>query len=136
MPRGAGRVPPGRMHKADDRHPHRVEFVPPIRREASPAKNITVHLVDLTTRVVYYPRMIFDVQPDELVLVFADNVRRRRLELGLTQADLAERIGAHPPYISDIERGIKSPFLGNIARFAKALKTTPQKLLEKRRRVS
>lgn len=69
------------------------------------------------------------MQPKELVDLFAANVRRRRLELKLTQLQLAERLGAHVPYVSDLERGKKTPFLGNLAKLAEALETTPDTLL-------
>ncbi len=69
------------------------------------------------------------MQPSELVMVFADNVRRIRKSLGLTQSELAERLDVHVPYISDLERGIKSPYLGNIAKLAEALEVEPSDLL-------
>jgi transcriptional regulator with XRE-family HTH domain len=70
-----------------------------------------------------------DVQPDELVFIFAANVKARRLELGLTQAQLAERLDCHVPYISDLENRRKSPYLGNLAKLAEALETSPDALL-------
>lgn len=66
---------------------------------------------------------------DELVQVFAENVRRHRLALGLSQRELADKLGVHPPYISDLERGKKTPQLGGLARLAEALDTTPDMLL-------
>jgi len=73
--------------------------------------------------------MAEDVQPKELVSIFAGNVRKRRDELGLTQAEVANRLEAHPPYVSDLETGKKTPFLGNLAKIADALETTPGALL-------
>lgn len=80
--------------------------------------------------------MIQDVQPAELVDIFSKNVRARRLELGLTQADVAERLNAHVPYVSDLEHGRKTPYLGNIAKIAEALETTPDALLSPRKKIS
>ena len=73
--------------------------------------------------------MITDVQPEELVRIFAANFKAARLALGLSQSALARRLEVHVPYISDLERGKKTPFLGNLARIADALETTPDSLL-------
>lgn len=70
------------------------------------------------------------VAPDELTDKFAGNVRKRRLALGLTQEDLAERLKKHKPYISEIENGKRTPWLPNLALFADALETTPSALLK------
>lgn len=69
------------------------------------------------------------MQPSELIDMFAENVRERRKALGMSQAQLAEKLGAHPPYVSDLERGKKTPFLGNLAKLADALETTPDALI-------
>lgn len=79
--------------------------------------------------------MIPDVQPEQLVAIFAANVKARRLALGLTQAQLAERLNAHVPYISAIENGKRTPFLGNVANFAEALQTTPDALLRASKKI-
>lgn len=76
--------------------------------------------------------MSTDVQPIELVELFAENVRARRLELGLTQAELADRLDCHIPYVSDLENAKKAPFLGNLARLAEALETVPDALIARR----
>ena len=52
----------------------------------------------------------------------SDAVKKRREELGLTQAEVANRAGIGQPYISKIERGIiKSPSSSTIEALAKAL---------------
>lgn len=76
------------------------------------------------------------LQPKELVEVFAENLRERRIELGLSQAALAAAIQAHAPYISDLERGVKAPYLGTLARIADALDTTPSVLLSARKKMT
>lgn len=76
------------------------------------------------------------MQPKELVGIFAANVRRHRKALGLTQADLAKRLSVHVPYVSDLERGKKTPFLGNLAKIADALETTPDALLTPAEKIS
>jgi transcriptional regulator with XRE-family HTH domain len=69
------------------------------------------------------------VRPDELCAAFRDNLRARRLELGITQTELAERIQAQQPYIAALERGERSPTLPTLAKLAIALQTTPEALL-------
>jgi transcriptional regulator with XRE-family HTH domain len=52
-----------------------------------------------------------------------------RLELGLSQEELAERAGLHWVYISGVERGVRNPSLKTIASLARALGVTPDTLL-------
>ncbi|MNQ88225.1 anaerobic benzoate catabolism transcriptional regulator [compost metagenome] len=73
------------------------------------------------------------IQPDQcqLVAVFAANVRRRRLELDLSQEELAERAGVHRTYVGMLERGEKNVTIYNIDRLAGALEVEPYVLLQK-----
>jgi transcriptional regulator with XRE-family HTH domain len=48
-------------------------------------------------------------------------VREARVRAGLSQERLAFSAGVHPTYISQIERGVKSPTLDVVASLAKAL---------------
>lgn len=66
-----------------------------------------------------------------LVAVFAANVRRRRLELGLSQEALAERAGVHRTYVGMLERSEKNCTIYNIERIALALNVDPEILLRK-----
>lgn len=66
----------------------------------------------------------------QLVSIFAANVRRRRLELGLSQEELAERAGVHRTYIGMLERGEKNVTIYNIERLAIALGVNPPSLLQ------
>ncbi len=52
---------------------------------------------------------------------FGDAIRRRRKALGLSQEALSFKAGLHRNYISDIERGLKSPSLRVIVKLADAL---------------
>lgn len=70
-----------------------------------------------------------EMQSSELLDVFRRNVRQRRLELNLTQTDVANRIGVDAGYISDIERGRRKPNLARLAPLAEALDTTPSALI-------
>ena len=68
-----------------------------------------------------------------LVTIFAANVRRRRLELGLSQEELAEKAGVHRTYVGMLERSEKNVTIYNIERIAVALKVEPATLLQKHR---
>lgn len=71
------------------------------------------------------------IKPHEcpLVAVFAANVRRKRLELGLSQEALAERAGVHRTYVGMLERSEKNVTIFNIWRLALALDVEPSDLL-------
>ena len=56
-------------------------------------------------------------------------VRRLREERRLTQEALAEAAGVSVPYVSHIERGIKTPSLGTLLRLSAALDVTVDTLL-------
>ncbi len=72
------------------------------------------------------------VKPQQcaLVTVFAANVRRKRLELGLSQEELAEAAGVHRTYVGMLERGEKNVTIYNIERISLALGVQPASLLE------
>lgn len=59
-----------------------------------------------------------------LDLRLGDMVRERRIELGLTQAVVAERAGLTQPALSRIEGGGGIPTLAMLDRIAKAMHTT------------
>ena len=48
-------------------------------------------------------------------------VRRARLEDGLTQAELARRMGVKAPYVAGVESGTRNLTLGQLANIADAL---------------
>ena len=57
------------------------------------------------------------------------SVRKRRLALGLSQEQLAERASLHWTYIGGIERGERNVSLLNIVKLARALGITASVLL-------
>lgn len=61
---------------------------------------------------------------------FAARVRDRRVELGMSQGEFAERCGKHRTYISSVERGRRNIALVNVLRLAKALDVDPTALLD------
>jgi transcriptional regulator with XRE-family HTH domain len=67
--------------------------------------------------------------------VSASNVILGKIILGLRQSarisqeELAERAGIHRTYVSQIERGLKSPTIVMLLKLSKALDTTPSKVM-------
>ncbi len=61
---------------------------------------------------------------------FGDAVRKRRVQLGLSQEKLAFRCGSHRNYIGEIERGEKSPSLHTIFAVAEGLDMTASALMK------
>jgi transcriptional regulator with XRE-family HTH domain len=55
--------------------------------------------------------------------VVGEEIRSARRAQGLTQAQLAERLGAAPAYVSAVEAGRENLTLGSLARLADALRT-------------
>jgi transcriptional regulator with XRE-family HTH domain len=66
----------------------------------------------------------------ELVERFADNLRRARLDKGLTQEGLADACELHRTHISLLEKAKRDPKLTTIAKLAGGLDTTPSQLLQ------
>ena len=62
--------------------------------------------------------------------VVAENVRRFRLKLGLTQEGLAEKADMHWTFVSGVERYKYNISLDSIVRIAKALGRAPHELLK------
>lgn len=52
---------------------------------------------------------------------FGKIVREKRLDLGISQEELAERADLHFTYVSSTERGERNISLANISKLAKAL---------------
>ncbi|MBH0779086.1 helix-turn-helix domain-containing protein [Nocardia bovistercoris] len=57
----------------------------------------------------------------KLAIEFANAIRERRLELGLTQTQLALRAGLRQPDVSRLESGGGTPTIGMLERLAHAL---------------
>lgn len=61
--------------------------------------------------------------------VIAANMRRRRLQMGLSQEEFADLCGYHRTYIGSIERSERNITVSTLEAIAKALETTPTELL-------
>ncbi len=55
------------------------------------------------------------------IRLFSENIKKYREKLGITQKELAKRIGATPTSVSAYEKGTKNPSLGMAVLLAKAL---------------
>src|SRR5438034_9961656 len=61
--------------------------------------------------------------------LFGARLREMRIARGLTQPEIAARVGTSASNISDLERGIKVPTLTTVARLADALECNVSELV-------
>jgi transcriptional regulator with XRE-family HTH domain len=66
----------------------------------------------------------------KLLIPLAASVRNRRVALGLSQEELAERCGFDRTYISMIERAKRNPSFLNLLKLADGLETSVSRLTE------
>jgi transcriptional regulator with XRE-family HTH domain len=69
-------------------------------------------------------------RPSSLRRTFADNVRARRKELGLSQVELADRAQVHRTFIGHVERAETNVSIDNIDRISAALEVPASELLK------
>jgi transcriptional regulator with XRE-family HTH domain len=67
---------------------------------------------------------------DDPVQIVARNMRRRREELGLQVADVAERAGVETSGYEAVEAGRVDVRIGRLTAIAVALRTSPEALLD------
>lgn len=85
-------------------------------------------------RVVYIiifaiSKIFIVMQKSTILEVFGQNVRRLRVERGLSQEQLAEKAGLHRTYIGMIERAEKNITLCNMEKVALSLGVSIRDLL-------
>lgn len=62
-------------------------------------------------------------------VAFGKVIAALRQAAHLSQEELADRAAIHRTYVSQVERGLKSPTIVVLIRLAQALNTTPSKIL-------
>jgi len=67
---------------------------------------------------------------DRLLQAISQIVRTKRLLMGMTQEELAQRAGLHRTYISDIEQGAQNLSLRSMSKLASALDLSPLRIIE------
>ncbi len=79
-----------------------------------------------------------DLKPAEqrLAQEFGDGVRSRRKAFGLTQEDLAAMIGTNRRFVSELERGKGTSYIGPALAAAEALGVRLSNLFEERPRTT
>ncbi len=65
-----------------------------------------------------------------IATAFGQRVREVRHAKGLTQEVLAEAAGLHPTFISNVERGYRTPTVPTLLRLAKGLAVPPSVLID------
>ena len=63
--------------------------------------------------------------------IFGEELQKIRKEKGLSQEKLGFESGYHRTYISQLERGVKSPSLKTIFRISEALTIAPSTLMKR-----
>lgn len=74
--------------------------------------------------------------PSELHETFRNNVRARRVQLGMTQQQLANELNVHRVRVCEIEAGRNVPTLDLVDKLAKVLHVAPDKLLRQPRKIA
>ncbi|MGH1392500.1 MAG: helix-turn-helix domain-containing protein [Trichormus sp.] len=70
------------------------------------------------------------MQPSNLDRILGLEIQRRRIEKGWSQEYLAEMTGLHRTYISQLERGLKSPSVRVLNHITNALDLTMSEFLQ------
>src|SRR3546814_12032233 len=96
-------------------------------RQRPPRSTRTYTLFPYTTLFRSYLKL--DEVASELALTLGSNCKKRRAELGMSQAELAERSGVAASHLSHIEQGKANPTLEVLQQLAEGLQTTVLALL-------
>jgi transcriptional regulator with XRE-family HTH domain len=63
--------------------------------------------------------------------ILADNIRRHRARVGISQDEFAIRCGVHRTYVGSVERCERNVTLGTLEMFAQAIEVSVPQLLTK-----
>ncbi len=61
---------------------------------------------------------------------FGSVLAKARRDAGLSQEKLAFECGFHPTYVSQLERGVKTPTLGTVFKLSRALGVAPSDMVK------
>ncbi len=61
---------------------------------------------------------------------FGKKIKELRVKRGMSQVDLAKKVGVHSTYISQIERGVQNVSLKGVERLAKIFSVASDTLLK------
>ena len=86
--------------------------------------------VDLESVVVPGLHVMDTKDKTGIIAIVAGNVRAARKAAGLSQEELAFEAGVDRTYVSQVERRQRNVTVTVLARFAQALKMTPDQLLK------
>ena len=64
------------------------------------------------------------------IIAFGNRVRAARERLGITQEDLAARVGMSPSHMSIVERGVKVPRMDTVVKLANELDVSADFILQ------
>lgn len=70
---------------------------------------------------------------EDVRLLVGENLRRLRLAAGVTQAELAARMGVDRAYISGLEKGDRNPTVVTLWHLSKALGVAMKSFFEEKR---
>lgn len=66
---------------------------------------------------------------EDLQKIIGDRIRIYRKAAGMSQNELAEKVGMHYAYIGQVERGEKNMTIKTLCRISEALEIPPEKLI-------
>jgi transcriptional regulator with XRE-family HTH domain len=66
-----------------------------------------------------------------ILLSLGEQIRSRRVELQLTQKQLAVRVDMHRTYITDLEKGLRNPAILTLDRLSDGLETQIWRLMKR-----
>lgn len=85
-----------------------------------------VELIQVHDELMQDPEFVKEYAAENLIHRVALRILKYRQEAGLTQAELAERVGKKQPYVARVEGGFENITLRTLASFAQALGRDPE----------